>query len=228
MTTVGDRLGVALNGAISEITRRSVIGRLGTLAHRPVDSLSTHERDLVLGQVSVAVRLFARGDKEAVNREVAHALPTPVATSSSGERAAPAGAAQVASTIAIRGEDDVAHARGEAWTHAVRLGFSRFSAIKVATAVSELARNIVFYAGNGSVSLEARGEAGAAHLHLVARDQGPGISAQKLAALADGSYRSERGMGQGLAAVRRLADSFDLQTAPGMGTTVTCTFRGQG
>ena len=226
MNTVAERVAATLQGSLSEITRKSVIGRLGPLGGRTVASLAAEERGKVLDQLAVAVRLFARGDKEALNRQLAEAIP---ARRSEGQGGHPGKDARpvAASRIEIRGEDDIAQARGEAWMHAVRLGFSRFSSVKVATAVSELARNIAFYAGTGEVVLAVEEGAEGVALRLTATDRGPGISAQKLAAIEDGTYRSERGMGQGLAAVRRLADTFELHTAPGAGTTVTCRFRVQ-
>ena len=109
----------------------------------------------------------------------------------------------------------------------MRIGLSKFTSVKVATAVSELARNIVFYAGKGTVELRAvRDEKGAA-LQIIASDQGPGIGPAKLEEIWSGTYKSQRGMGKGLVAVKKLVDEFQLDTAPGRGTTVTCMFRGE-
>jgi serine/threonine-protein kinase RsbT len=128
--------------------------------------------------------------------------------------------------LAIVGEKDIATARLEAWSEAVRIGLSKFSSVKVATAVSELARNIVFYAGTGTIELRGQRDARETRLEIVAADQGPGIEPERLAAVFAGTYRSERGMGKGLVAVQKLVDEFAIDTRPGHGTRVSCVFRG--
>ncbi len=123
-------------------------------------------------------------------------------------------------------EKDIATARLEAWSEAVRIGLSKFTAVKVATAVSELARNIVFYAGKGTVELRATEDERGPSLQIVATDKGPGIEPRKLEEIWAGTYKSQRGMGKGLLAVKKLVTDFHLDTGPGKGTTVTCVFRG--
>ena len=114
-----------------------------------------------------------------------------------------------------------------AWSEAVRIGLSKFTSVKVATAVSELARNIVFYAGKGTVELRATRDDKGSALQIIASDQGPGIGPAKLEEIWGGTYKSQRGMGKGLVAVKKLVDEFQLDTALGRGTTVTCMFRGE-
>ncbi len=222
MMTVAQVLTETLRGSISEITLRGVTGRLGALGGKDPASLTHGERDSVHGNARLAIRLFAQGDKSALEAAVARVL------GAGSPRQAPVQVPRVLTTarsIAILSESDIAQARGEAWAEAVRIGFSRFASVKVATAVSELARNIVFYAIRGTVAMRSRQEGSVAVLEVVASDQGPGISAEKLQQVFAGQYRSERGMGQGLVAVKRLAETFDLRTAPGQGTTVSCSFR---
>jgi serine/threonine-protein kinase RsbT len=92
--------------------------------------------------------------------------------------------------------------------------------------VSELARNIIFYAGTGAIELRSHQDARETRLEIVAADQGPGIDAAKLAAIFAGSFRSERGLGKGLVAVQKLGEDFQIETRPGRGTRVSCVFRG--
>jgi serine/threonine-protein kinase RsbT len=99
------------------------------------------------------------------------------------------------------------------------LGFSRTDATLVASAISELARNIVVHAGSGELVLKLAHEPGRAGVVVVARDRGPGIPDVE-AALRDG-YGTKGGLGLGLSGVRRIVNEFDIQTAPGQGTTVT-------
>jgi len=144
-----------------------------------------------------------------------------------GGAAAAASKATIHKTFAVDQEKDIATARLEAWSEAVRIGLSKFTAAKVATAVSELARNIVFYAGKGTVELRATEDERGPSLQIVATDKGPGIEPRKLEEIWAGTYKSQRGMGKGLLAVKKLVTDFHLDTGPGKGTTVTCIFRGE-
>ena len=77
--------------------------------------------------------------------------------------------------LAIEQEKDIATARLEAWSEAVRIGLSKFASVKVATAVSELARNIVFYAGKGTVELRSlKDDRGVTGLQIIASRPGAG------------------------------------------------------
>jgi len=169
-----------------------------------------------------SVRLFARDGSAELVAACARAL----SSTNGGEAAAPASLAPMSRALAVVEEKDIASARLEAWSEAVRIGFSKFKSVKVATAVSELARNIVFYAGKGKVELRSSSDGKRARLDIVASDQGPGIEPARLAQIYDGTYRSTRGMGKGLMAVKKLADEFRLDTGPGRGTVVTCVFEG--
>lgn len=120
-------------------------------------------------------------------------------------------------TVPIRAEHDVVRARTLGKDMAKSLGFSDVDQTKVATAVSELARNIFQYAGTGEVRFR-RIEGKRKGIEVVARDQGPGISDPNL--ILSGQYRSKWGMGAGLRGTKRLVDDFELDTVPGHGTTV--------
>lgn len=233
MRTVEDAVGAVLSGAISAITQRSIFNRLGGLARTPVGQLGSVERQTVLKELESSLRLFARGSSAELLAACERALIDTVATgSSTATGQAPSGTAGTAAgkgihkTFAVEQEKDIATARLEAWSEAVRIGLSKFTAVKVATAVSELARNIVFYAGKGTVELRASEDERGPSLHIVASDKGPGIEPRKLDEIWAGTYKSQRGMGKGLLAVKKLVTDFHLDTGPGKGTTVTCVFRG--
>ena len=130
--------------------------------------------------------------------------------------------------VHIRCEMDTTRAVLEATEQARGRGFDETASRMFATAVSELARNIVFYAGKGSVELRSvKDDRGVLGLQIIAADQGPGIPPAKLEEIWAGTYKSQRGMGKGLVAVKKLVDDFQLDTRPGVGTTVTCIFRGE-
>jgi serine/threonine-protein kinase RsbT len=225
---VEDAVGAVLSGAISAITQRSIFNRLGGLARTPVGQLGPVERQTVLKELESSLRLFARASSAELLAACERALTDTSGTgagTSQGTNAAPASKA-IHKVFAVDQEKDIATARLEAWSEAVRIGLSKFTAVKVATAVSELARNIVFYAGKGTVELRATEDERGPSLHIVATDKGPGIEPRKLEEIWAGTYKSQRGMGKGLLAVKKLVTDFHLDTGPGRGTTVTCVFRG--
>lgn len=242
MRTVENEIGAILSGTISAITQRSIFNRLGPLATRPVSQLSNNDRMTVMAELQNSVRLFARRNSAELIASCARALGTdgpggpgsPAASASSAPSssgaAAGSGAAAAqtpAKRLPIEQEKDIATARLEAWSEAVRIGLSKFTSVKVATAVSELARNIVFYAGKGTVELRILRDEKGSGLQITASDQGPGIPNAKLEEIWAGTYKSQRGMGKGLVAVKKLVDEFQLDTGAGRGTTVTCLFRGE-
>jgi serine/threonine-protein kinase RsbT len=121
--------------------------------------------------------------------------------------------------ISIGSDKDVVVARQEGRALALRLGFSISEATLTATAISELSRNIVSYAGTGTITLKVIQAAGRVGLMIVAADAGPGI-ADVARAMRDG-FSSSGGLGLGLPGVRRLMDEFDISSEVGRGTTVT-------
>src|SRR6201996_8304928 len=121
-------------------------------------------------------------------------------------------------TVPIENEGDVVAVRQRAHRIAELLGFERQDQTRIATAVSELARNAFGYAGGGSAEFAL--DASASPQRFVVRicDQGPGIA--NLQTILDGQYRSTSGMGLGLIGARRLMDTFSIDSKPGSGTTV--------
>lgn len=227
MKTVETEVGAILAGTISAITQRSIFNRLGGLAARPIQQLTAQDRLAIMAELESSVRLFARRNSAELIASCAQVL------GAAGEPAKPAGPSAPDSVngahkrLPIEQEKDIATARLEAWSEAVRIGLSKFTSVKVATAVSELARNIVFYAGKGAVELRSHKDDRGPSLQIVASDRGPGIEPRKLEEIWAGTYKSQRGMGKGLVAVKKLVDDFHLDTGPGRGTTVTCLFRGE-
>lgn len=121
--------------------------------------------------------------------------------------------------VAIDNEADIVTARQEGRRLAAGRGFSTTEQTLIATAISELARNIVAYATRGEIVLtpiEGNGRRGVA---IEARDSGPGIADVGMA-MRDG-YSTAKSLGMGLPGTRRLMDEFDLDSAPGRGTRVT-------
>lgn len=121
-------------------------------------------------------------------------------------------------TVRLRQEHDVVAARRRARQIAGALGFDVHDQTRVATAVSELARNAVEYAGGGSVEYGLEGAHAPQVLSVTISDHGRGIA--DLDAVLGGRYRSATGMGLGIVGARRLMDGFDIRSGA-QGTTVT-------
>lgn len=119
----------------------------------------------------------------------------------------------------VASDADTVLARQAGRDAALRLGFSRTDATFVATAISEIARNITVHAGEGEITVAGLSEDGRHGLIVTARDEGPGI-ADVPAVLRD-DYRSDLGLGMGLWGAKRLMDEIELSSEPGKGTTVT-------
>jgi serine/threonine-protein kinase RsbT len=126
--------------------------------------------------------------------------------------------------VPIADDSDLVAARSEGRALAGRLGFSRTDATLIATAISEVGRNILVHAGHGEIELRPAHEGNRTGLVVVARDQGPGIR-DVAAALRDG-YGTKNGLGLGLPGSRRIMDDFRIDTEVGRGTTVAmCKWR---
>jgi serine/threonine-protein kinase RsbT len=122
--------------------------------------------------------------------------------------------------ITIESDLDVVTARQRARELAAGLDLTTTDQTLLATAISEVARNITTYAKRGEVILSVvHDNGGRAGIRVVARDDGPGIEDIERA-LQDG-YTSGGGLGLGLPGARRLVDEFDIESAPSEGTTVT-------
>jgi serine/threonine-protein kinase RsbT len=124
--------------------------------------------------------------------------------------------------IPIRVEDDIVVARSSARELVRNLGFGMLDQSRIATAVSELTRNVIRYAtdGRGDVVMRAAAsDNGRAGVEIVVSDEGPGIANLDLA-MRDG-YTSGPGMGMGLPGTRRLVDEMEIDTGPGRGTVIT-------
>jgi serine/threonine-protein kinase RsbT len=122
--------------------------------------------------------------------------------------------------VPIKSGSDVVLVRQRVRAWAIDLKFGLVDQTKIVTAASELARNTLDYGGGGEVELTALHDGMRNGLKLRFSDDGPGIPDVKLA-LSDG-YTSGKGMGLGLGGSKRLMNEFEIDTAPGHGTRITC------
>jgi len=122
-------------------------------------------------------------------------------------------------TTAIHTELDVVMSRQRARQVAALCGFAVQDQVRIATAVSELARNVYNYAQRGRVEFSIEGKTAPQVLVVLIEDQGPGIA--NLDLILSGRYQSDTGMGLGLIGARRLMDQFDISSRKGEGTSIT-------
>jgi signal transduction histidine kinase/DNA-binding response OmpR family regulator len=121
-------------------------------------------------------------------------------------------------SVSVKYEHDVVAARQRARQIAGMLGFDAQDQTRIATAVSEIARNAYTYAGGGRVEFAVEGRTAPQVFTVQVTDRGPGIA--DLARILGGAYRSTTGMGLGIIGARRLMDHFQIESGPGKGTTV--------
>jgi len=120
--------------------------------------------------------------------------------------------------VAINSDQDIVTARQKGRALAMEAGFSTGDATLIATAISELARNIVSYARRGEITLKIVSASVRQGILIVASDNGPGIPDIRQA-MRDG-FSTSGSLGLGLPGVRRLMDEFEITSQPGKGTMV--------
>lgn len=128
------------------------------------------------------------------------------------------------SCVKIINEWDIVAARQLGRKISKEIGFGTVDQARITTAISELARNIFLYAGRGEICTEKVSESGKQGMIIVAKDKGPGIvDIRKV--MQDG-YTTSGGLGAGLPGVKRLMDSFDIESSiegDSKGTVITTT-----
>ena len=120
--------------------------------------------------------------------------------------------------IPISSDLDIVAARVEGRSLAKEMGFGIIDQARIATAISELARNVVLYAQSGQIILSRLDLDGRLGLQIVCQDEGPGI--EDLDLVMRNGYSTMQGLGMGLPGTKRLMDDFEIRSEVGVGTTV--------
>lgn len=121
-------------------------------------------------------------------------------------------------SILIENEGQIVEARQKVKVFAQKMGFGVVDTTRIVTCVSELARNIVYYAGRGNILIEEGKNSKSRYLRLKSEDKGPGI--KNLDEIMNGYYKSEKGLGMGLRVVKKLSDEMNIHTSEGRGTEI--------
>jgi serine/threonine-protein kinase RsbT len=201
-----------LSEYMTPITARSVLDLSLRWSRVDAGNLGPSDRERLLREIRKGVRLYVADadDQERCVKGLA------VFLADGGNGTAPA-APERSVSISVQSESDIVLARNEGRAICEEIGFTLALQIKVSTAISELARNIALYVGQGQIVLKIV-DRPALGIEIIARDQGPGI--EDLDAVLSGRYDSKTGMGMGLYGTRNLMDDFHIDTQPGRGTEV--------
>ncbi|EIT87428.1 switch protein/serine-threonine kinase [Fictibacillus macauensis ZFHKF-1] len=127
----------------------------------------------------------------------------------------------IQSCVEVCNEWDIVSARQLGRNMAKELGFGNVDQARITTAISELARNIYLYAGNGKICIEAAEKMGKRGLKIIATDNGPGI--KDIRKVMEDGYTTSGGLGAGLPGVKRLMDEFMIDSVVGSGTEIIAT-----
>jgi serine/threonine-protein kinase RsbT len=199
-----------LGDYVSPITADGIVRgalRRTALTDRDLEGATAFEA--MLGELKHGVAFFLSTDEQ---KAACLGRLRRLAPAESDEPAAPG-----ETVVTIRDESGVVDARTQARAVARELGFDRTDQAKIATSVSELARNIHSYAKQGRVrfspiAMPRRG------IRIVAEDDGPGIA--NVDDILAGNYRSATGLGLGIRGCKKLMDEFSIDTGPGRGTRI--------
>lgn len=126
---------------------------------------------------------------------------------------------ELQSFVKISNEWDIVAVRQLGRNAAKELGFGVVDQARITTAISELARNIFLYAGEGKIWIEKEILDEKKGIKIIAQDQGPGI--EDIRKVMQDGYSTSGGLGAGLPGVKRLMDDFNIESKPGKGTLVT-------
>lgn len=125
------------------------------------------------------------------------------------------------SSVEIQTEWDIVAARQLGRNVAKELGFGTVDQARITTAISELARNIYLYAGQGKIEIQRLTENGINGILIIAADSGPGIP--DVRKVMEDGFSTSGGLGAGLPGVKRLMDDFKIETTLGEGTDIRAT-----
>lgn len=217
----GEQVRTVLSAYVSRVITQSIIR---SALQRVGSTEATFERVGLDADILVELRrgiaLFIDGEER--RAECIARLSELMSTGPAAGRAAASPLRAPASRVVevvINDENAIVDARTRARALAIDLGFRSTEQYKIATAVSELSRNIFRYAGPGKGDIRFGPTEGLrVGMFIVARDEGPGIA--DLEAVLSESYRSKTGLGRGLQGCKKIMDEFSVDTAPGKGTIV--------
>ena len=209
MDSIETRLLEILHAYMSPILARSIISLSVNWAGVELKNILSGDVDRFLEELTKGIKLYVpEGPHQEQCLEKISELFSETRTEDRDD--------SLARFVAIREESDIVTARSVGRQVCLELGFPLTLQVRVATAISELARNIVQYAAKGEIVISATCDPPC--IEIVARDEGPGI--EDIDAVMSDTYQSTRGMGIGLKGTRNMMDDFSISSTPGEGTIV--------
>jgi serine/threonine-protein kinase RsbT len=213
MATLEENIINLIKDYFGEIYARSILKVAVKRVNADLSDLSDVDEEKLNNQLKMGISINLRDPAKL--QQCYLALDSLLSSSSDGKSTAPAQRTNL--TVNISDEPDILIARTKGRNFCDELGFSPIVQIKVATVISELARNIVMYVGEGTIEISSI-QGFQKGIEIIARDHGPGIS--NLVEILNGEYTSPTGMGKGLFGTKNLMDEFDITSTPGVGTEV--------
>lgn len=208
--TTTDQVRGVLMGYVSSITADSVLKAALRRAGRSTTDIDRDGVDEpIVAELGRGLAFFLSSDRDRQESiaKLSAVMQQPVV-----------GRGATSASVEITDESCIVDARTQARALARDLGFCKVDQAKIATCVSELARNVYAYAKRGRLDLVPV-SAPRSGLRVVSTDSGPGIP--NVQEILSGAYQSKTGMGLGILGCKRLMDEFELQTKPGLGTVIT-------
>jgi serine/threonine-protein kinase RsbT len=214
MADLESELRRVLTECVGELLARTVLQTSLRTTDVDLGLITLRDADALREQLELALKLYVKDDAKRRNAALA------IATLLRRAVGRPSNPVQLAlkRSVEISEEAHIVVARGVGRDLCAGAGCPVSTQIKIATVVSELARNIIQYAGRGVIDVEiADTTPPSVLIHAV--DHGPGIA--DVEGVLGGQYRSKTGMGMGLLGAKRLMDEFQISTSPGLGTAIT-------
>jgi serine/threonine-protein kinase RsbT len=210
MTEIEKKIFETLRPFLGDILSKSMIKLSVVKAHIDVEQYAPEDREPLLTSLKVGLETFIKSDsrREQCSRKLEKLLAAYEAPSTKTDDTIEMG---------VKEESDIVRIRIAGRTLSADIGFSLTDQTKITTVISELARNIVLYAGTGTITI-SRLTGNPVGVEIIACDQGPGIA--EVERIMNGKYKSRSGMGMGLIGSKNLMDDFDLESEVGKGTTV--------
>lgn len=202
-----------LNEYVGTLVARSIVSGAASVSGIDPDAMNVSQVPTFLRALDAGVQAFVQ---EPVKQRECSARLRSILDSGSLPTDSLTGSHRL--VVEINEEYDIVTARNHARTLCDELGFTPSEQIKLATVVSELARNIVLYVGRGRIELEVV-ESPRRGIEIRSIDQGGGIP--NLDEVLSGKYRSKTGMGVGLLGTKRLMDEFTIDSSPARGTRLS-------
>lgn len=210
MAEIENKILEVLKPYLGDILSRSMIKISLLKAHIDINRYVPEDRQALLASLKVGLETFIH---ESIRREQCGRKLEKVLAIFEAPPAEPDNTI----VMDVKEEADIVRVRSTGRALCSEIGFSLTDQTKITTVISELARNIVLYAGSGTIAI-SRLLDGREGIEIVAHDEGPGIT--DIEKIMSGKYNSKSGMGMGLIGSRNLMDDFDLDSEVGKGTTV--------